>query len=167
TSLTLDIHLMIVEPGRHIQNFMDAGGDLINVHVEAATHLHRIAQEVHDRDKLAGVSINPATPVAAVEEILPDIDQVMVMSVNPGYSGQSFIESVLPKVRRLRQLIDGAGLSVEIEIDGGVTADSAPACLAAGARVLVAASAVFNDSASITKNMERMSESVARASGGR
>ncbi len=162
TSLPLDIHLMVVEPEKQIGPFMEAGGDIINVHVEAATHLHRIAYEVRNRGRRAGVCLNPATPVGAVEGILPEIDQVMVMSVNPGWAGQRFIEGVLPKVRHLRRLIDEAGLAVDIEIDGGVTAENAPRCVVAGARVLVAASAVFNDRASVSENIERLKEALAK-----
>jgi len=161
TDLVLDIHLMVAEPEKQIGAFMDAGGDIINVHVEAALHLHRIVQQVRARGRRAGVCLNPGTPVSAVEQILPEVDQVMVMSVNPGASGQQFIESALPKVRRLRQLIEEAGLSAEIEVDGGVTVDTAPRCAAAGANVVVAASAVFNDRASITENITRLREALA------
>jgi len=161
TGLPLDIHLMIEEPERHIGAFMDAGGDIINVHVEATPHLHRIAWEVRGRGKLAGACINPGTPVSALESLLPELDQVIVMSVNPGWSGQKFIEGALPKVRRLREMIDGAGLATEIEVDGGVTVGNAAVCAAAGASSLVAASAVFNDSASVTENMSRLKEALA------
>ncbi len=161
TALTLDIHLMVVEPEKHVEAFIAAGGDIINVHVEAARHPHRIVQGVRARGKLAGLCLNPGTPVGAVEEILPELDQVMVMSVNPGWSGQRFIEGALPKVRRLRQLIDEGGLGAEIEVDGGVTAENAPRCCAAGANVLVAASAVFNDQASVAENMSRLREALA------
>ncbi len=163
TGLTLDIHLMIEAPERHVGAFMDAGGDIINVHVEATPHLHRIAQEVRGRGKLAGACINPGTPVSALESLLPELDQVIVMSVNPGWSGQKFIEGALPKVRRLREKIDGAGLATEIEVDGGVTAENAAVCAAAGASSLVAASAVFNDSASVAENMARLKEALAKA----
>ena len=156
TDLVLDIHLMVAEPERHIGAFMDAGGDIINVHVEATRHLHRIIQEVHAAGRKAGVCLNPGTPVSGVEEVLPEVDQVMVMSVNPGWSGQKFIESALPKVRRLRRLIDEGGLRAEIEIDGGVTPENAPRCAAAGANVLVAASAVFNDEGTIADNIARL-----------
>jgi len=166
TSLPLDIHLMIEQPERHAGAFMDAGGDLINVHVEAAPHLHRIAREVRRRGKLAGACLNPGTPVAALEELLSELDQVIVMAVNPGWSGQRFIEGALPKVRRLRRMIDEAGLATQIEIDGGVTAENAPACAAAGADVLVAASAVFNDSASVAENMSRLREALSRVEAG-
>jgi len=160
SDLVLDIHLMIVEPERHAAAFVDAGGDIINVHVEAATHLHRIVQDVHARGKRAGVCLNPATPVTEVEEILSEVDQVMVMSVNPGWSGQQFIEGTLPKVRRLRRLIDDNGYRAEIEVDGGVTAETAPRCAAAGANVLVAATAIFNKRGTIGQNIAQLRESL-------
>ncbi len=162
TDLTLDIHLMIEEPERHVGAFMDAGGDIINVHVEACRHLHRVVQEVHGRGKRMGVCLNPATPASAVDQILPELDQVMVMSVNPGWSGQRFIEGVLPKVERLRRLIDEGGLPVDIEMDGGVTPETAPRAVKAGACVLVAASAVFQTDVGIAEAMRRLEESVRR-----
>ncbi|MDO8616453.1 MAG: ribulose-phosphate 3-epimerase [Dehalococcoidia bacterium] len=156
TALTLDIHLMVVEPEKQVRRFMDAGGDIINVHIEAAAHVHRIVQEVHARGKKAGVCLNPGTPVSAVEEVLPAVDQVIVMSVNPGASGQKFIESALPKVRRLRQLIGENGWGAEIEVDGGVNVKNIAACAGAGANVLVAASAVFNEIASVGENIRAL-----------
>jgi len=161
TDLVLDIHLMVVEPEKQVSSFIDAGGDIINAHIEAATRIHRIVQEVHKRDRRAGVCLNPGTPVSSVEQVLPEVDQVMVMAVNPGASGQRFIESALPKVARLRKLIDESGLSAEIELDGGVSPETAPRCAAAGADVLVAASAVFNDRGSPAENIERLRESLA------
>ena len=161
TALPLDIHLMIEEPERHVGAFMDAGGDVINVHVEATRHAHRIAREVRGRGKLAGACINPGTPVTVLEPLLPELDQVIVMAVNPGWSGQTFIQGALPKVRSLRQMIDAAGLPAQIEVDGGVTVQNAPACAAAGANVLVAATAVFNDRASVAENMSRLREALA------
>lgn len=166
TPLTLDIHLMVAEPERHIDAFMEAGGDIINVHIEAATHIHRIVHRVRERGRRAGVCLNPGTPVEALEAVLPDVDQVMVMSVNPGWAGQRFIESALGKVERLRRLIDGAGLRAEIEVDGGVTPENAPRCAAAGADVLVAASAVFNDRASVTENISRLRAALAEVERG-
>jgi len=160
TGLVLDIHLMVVEPEKQAGPFMDAGGDIINVHVEAATHLHRIIQDVHQREKRAGVCLNPGTPVGAVEEVLPEVDQVMVMAVNPGASGQRFIESALPKVARLRRLIDEGGFRAEIEVDGGVSPETAPRCAAAGANVVVAASAIFNERGTPGQNIERLQESL-------
>jgi len=165
TGLVLDIHLMIVEPEKHVGAFMDVGGDIINVHVEAATHLHKIVQEVHGRDKKAGVCLNPGTPVSEIEQILPEIDQVMVMAVNPGASGQKFISSAIPKVERLRKLIAARGLSTEIEVDGGVNVDTAPGCVAAGANVLVSASAIFNDRASIAENIKALRDVATPARG--
>src|SRR5574341_239466 len=156
TGLVLDIHLMIVEPEKHVLNFIEAGGDIINVHVEAATHMHRIVQEIHARGKRAGVCLNPGTPVTAIEEVLPLVDQVMVMAVNPGWSSQPFIPSAIGKVSRVRELIDGAGYRAEIEVDGGVKTGNAHACAAAGANVLVAASAVFNDEGTIAENIARL-----------
>lgn len=161
TGLTLDIHLMVVEPEKQVGRFMDAGGDIINVHVEAATHLHRIVQEVHGRDRLAGVCLNPGTPVTALDAVLPEIDQVMVMAVNPGASGQRFIEAALPKVEALRKTIDANGYRAEIEVDGGVTTATGPRCAALGADVLVAASAIFNDKGSIAENIRGLRDSVA------
>jgi len=164
SDLVLDIHLMIVEPEKHIGAFMDAGGDIINVHLEVAPHPHRIIQEVRQRGRRAGICINPGTPVTAVEELVPDIDQVMVMAVNPGWSGQSFIEGALPKVRRLRKLIDEKGYAAQIMVDGGVSPDTAPLCAAAGANVLVAASAIFNDRGTIAQNVAKLRESLSTVS---
>jgi len=161
TGLVLDIHLMVVEPEKQAAPFIDAGGDIINVHVEAATQLHRIIEEVHRREKRAGVCVNPETLVGAVEQVLPEVDQVMVMAVNPGSSGQRFIESALPKVARVRRLIDEGGFRAEIEVDGGVSTETAPRCAAAGANVLVAASAIFNEHATPVQNIERLRASLA------
>ena len=161
TGLVLDIHLMVVEPEKQIGRFMDVGGDIINVHWEAATHPHRIVQEVHARDRRAGICVNPGTPPDVLNAILPDLDQVMVMGVNPGASGQSFIESALPKIEALRQTIDANGYRAEIEIDGGVTTATGPRCAAAGADVMVAASAIFNAKASIAQNIKSLRDSVA------
>jgi len=160
TNLVLDIHLMIVEPEKHVSAFADAGGDIINFHIEAATHPHRLAQQVRSLGKRAGVCLNPGTPVSALGEVLPEVDQVMVMAVNPGWSGQKFITSAVPKVKELRRIIDEQGLRAEIEVDGGVKPDNAGICAAAGADVLVAASAVFNESASIADNLGRLKAAV-------
>jgi ribulose-phosphate 3-epimerase len=159
--IPLDIHLMIEDPGAQLAAFRDAGGDIINVHVEAATHLQRIVQGVHSRDKKAGVCLNPGTPVTALDAVLPEIDQVMVMAVNPGASGQRFIEAALPKIEHFRRLIDENGYRAEIEVDGGVTTANAPRCAALGADVLVAASAIFNARAAIGENIRALRESVA------
>jgi ribulose-phosphate 3-epimerase len=143
TKLTVDVHLMIVEPERYIDDFRKAGADRISVHVEASPHLHRTLQHLRSVGARAGVVLNPHTPEDAIRYVLGDLDLVLVMSVNPGFGGQSFIPSVLPKLRALRASIDAAGLDVALEVDGGVSSATAGAVAAAGARVLVAGSAVF------------------------
>jgi ribulose-phosphate 3-epimerase len=139
TELPLDVHLMIDAPERYVEAFADAGADILTVHQEASTHLHRTVQAIHHRGMRAGVSINPATPAAALEEILPYLDLVLVMSVNPGFGGQSFIPTSTGKIRSVREMI--ARLSsgpVEIQVDGGIAPDTAGEVVAAGATVLVA-----------------------------
>jgi ribulose-phosphate 3-epimerase len=160
TDLVLDVHLMVVEPEKQVERFIDAGGDIINVHVEAATHLHRIVQEVHARDRKVGVCLNPGTPLSTLDVILPEIEQVMIMAVNPGASGQKFIEMALPKVELLRRTIDENGYGVEIEVDGGVTRSNAGQCAALGADVLVAASAIFNQRGTIGENIRGLRDAV-------
>lgn len=146
TAKPLDVHLMIENPDRYIPDFAQAGADLITVHQEAVPHLHRTIQLIKSLGKKAGVSINPATPVSTLEVILDDLDLVLLMSVNPGFGGQSFIPATLAKIAELRQRIEARGLSVEIEIDGGVKADNIGRIAAAGADVFVAGSAVFSTS---------------------
>jgi ribulose-phosphate 3-epimerase len=149
----LDIHLMIKNPETQLQAFRDAGGDILNVHVEACTHLHRVLQQIHGTGAKAGVCLNPATPLELIDEVLPDVDQVMVMAVNPGWGGQSFIEASLGKVTRLRAELDRRRLGAEIEVDGGVNLMTGPQCSAAGANVLVAGSFVYNDKAPVAANI--------------
>jgi len=145
TKLPLDVHLMIEEPDRYIPQFVKSGADLVTVHQEACRHLHRTVHLIKDRGAKAGVVLNPATPLVTIESILEDVDLVLLMTVNPGFGGQTFIHSVLPKVKQLRTLLDQRGLGhVEIEIDGGVNPETARLCEEAGATVLVAGSAVFN-----------------------
>ncbi|PLX93401.1 MAG: ribulose-phosphate 3-epimerase [Desulfuromonas sp.] len=143
TDLPLDVHLMIESPDLYIPDFAKAGADIITVHQEAVPHLHRTVQLIHSLGKKAGVSINPATPVSTLEVILDEIDLVLVMSVNPGFGGQSFIEATLPKITQLRQMIDRCGRKIELEVDGGVKLDNIDKIAAAGADVFVAGSAVF------------------------
>lgn len=143
TTLPLDVHLMIENPDRYVQAFAEAGADIIVVHAEASTHLHRTVQLIKSLGKKAGVSLNPATPLTALDMILPDIDLALLMTVNPGFGGQSFIESCLPKIIALRQRIDQLGLNVELQVDGGVKVDNIGKIAAAGADVFVAGSAVF------------------------
>ena len=146
TTKPLDVHLMIVEPDRYIQTFADLGADVLTVHVEACTHLHRSLQSIKAKGMKAGVALNPHTPVASLSHIIADIDLVCLMSVNPGFGGQSFIEATYEKVRELRMLIDENKASTLIEIDGGVTNQNASQLVAAGADVLVAGSYVFSAS---------------------
>jgi ribulose-phosphate 3-epimerase len=151
--VTLDIHLMVENPENQLAAFREAGGDILNVHVEACTHLHRVLGEIRRLGAKAGVSVAPATPLSAIDEVLGDVDQVMVMAVNPGWGGQSFIEASLDKVKRLKGEIEGRGLSVQIEVDGGVNLTTGPRCVAAGADVLVAGSFVYNERAPVGENI--------------
>jgi ribulose-phosphate 3-epimerase len=143
TRLPLDVHLMIVEPERYVEAFAEAGADVISVHVEASVHLQRTLAEIRRLGKRAGVVLNPHTPEAHIEYVLEDVDLVLVMSVNPGFGGQRFLASVLPKLTAIRKMIDRAGLSVDLEVDGGIAPETARRVVDAGARVLVAGSAVF------------------------
>ncbi|HSH25145.1 MAG TPA: ribulose-phosphate 3-epimerase [Massilibacterium sp.] len=144
TNLPLDVHLMIANPDQYIPEFAKAGADIISVHVEACPHLHRTIHLIKEQGKKAGVVLNPATPVETIQHILHDVDLVLLMTVNPGFGGQSFIPSVLPKIKQIRQMVDDLGLPIEIEVDGGVNQDTAKQCIEAGANVLVAGSAIYN-----------------------
>ena len=143
TDAAFDVHMMVENPERYLPALAEAKADLITVHVEAVRHLHRVVQQIKDAGMLAGVALNPATPVAAVEEILPDLDLVLVMSVNPGFGGQSFIESSVEKIEHVRRMLDERGLTAELQVDGGIGPDNAERVVRAGARMLVAGSAVF------------------------
>jgi ribulose-phosphate 3-epimerase len=146
TELPIDAHLMISEPGRYAEQFVEAGAKMVSVHVEADPHLHRTLASIKAAGALAGVVINPATPVESLTEALPFADYVLVMSVNPGFGGQRFIEMSLDKVRRLRRLIDERGLETRIEIDGGIDLENIASVVAAGAEIIVAGSAIFGTS---------------------
>lgn len=143
TNKVCDVHLMIEEPERYVEQFKNAGADILSVHAEACVHLHRNIQQIKSLGMKAGVALNPHTPVAVLSEILHDIDLVCLMSVNPGFGGQKFIPYTLQKIKDLRKMIDERGLQVHIEIDGGVTLENAPSIIAAGADVLVAGNTVF------------------------
>lgn len=145
TSLTLDVHLMIEKPDRYIPEFAKAGADIITVHVEASPHLHRTIQLIKSFGIKAGVVLNPHTPVSTIQHVLEDIDMVLLMTVNPGFGGQSFIHSVLPKIQEVSRMVRERGLAVDIEVDGGVNAETARLCVEAGANVLVAGSAIYNE----------------------
>lgn len=146
TGLFFDCHLMVENPEKYIADFKDAGADIIVVHAEATKHLHRCVQQIKGSGLKAGVALCPATPLAMIEEILPDVDMVLLMTVNPGFGGQSFIESMVPKVRRLRQMITDAGLNTDIQVDGGINDKTARLVKEAGANVLVAGSYVYGAS---------------------
>jgi ribulose-phosphate 3-epimerase len=144
TSLPLDVHLMMIEPEKYIEDFVHAGATTVLVHQEVCPHLHRTLNQIRHAGARPGVVLNPSTSLSAIEEVLPEVTQVLLMSVNPGFGGQAFIPSVIEKVRRLRALLDAMGLtSVDIEVDGGINAELAPKVVAAGANVLVAGNAVF------------------------
>ena len=142
----MDVHLMIVQPERYIQTFKDCGADILTVHYEACTHLHRTIQEIHNAGMKAGVALNPHTPVSVLEDIVHDLDEVLLMSVNPGFRGQKFIENTIKKTAQARELIDRTGSKAIIEIDGGVNLETGARLVAAGADALVAGSFVFKSS---------------------
>ena len=146
TDKVFDVHLMIEEPVRYIDEFVDAGADIITVHAEACKHLHRTIQVIKNHGIKAGVVLNPATSLSSIEEILPEVDMVLLMSVNPGFGGQKYIETTTDKIRRLRAMIQERNLKVDIEVDGGITLDNAGMLIEAGANVLVAGSAVYKGS---------------------
>jgi len=156
TRLPLDIHLMVADPESQIETFAVAGGDIINFHIEASRHADRLLRRIHALDKRAGICLNPATPLAAIEELLDVADQVMVMMINPGWGGQTLIPSMFDKVRRLRQLLDERALAPDIELDGGVKAGNVAQCVAAGANVLVCGSSVYNAEASPQENLRQL-----------
>ena len=139
----MDVHLMIVQPERYIQTFKECGADILTVHYEACTHLHRTIQEIHNAGMKAGVALNPHTPVSVLEDIVQDLDEVLLMSVNPGFGGQKFIENTIKKTAQARELVDKSGSKAIIEIDGGVNLETGARLVAAGADALVAGSFVF------------------------
>ena len=145
TSLPLEMHLMIVEPERYVDAFIDAGADLVIVHQEATPHLHRTVQRIKQLGKKAGVGLNPSTPTGTLEDLIEALDVLLVMTVNPGFGGQRFIESTLPKIQRARQLLQSCQSGCELEVDGGIDVHSAPLAVHAGADVLVAGTAIFGD----------------------
>ena len=142
----LDVHFMIMHPEKYIERTAKLGAMIMNVHYEACTHLHRTIQQIHNAGMKAAVTLNPATPVSMLEDIIDDVDMVLLMSVNPGFGGQTFIENTINKVKRLRKMIDKAGTDTLIEVDGGVNAETAPILVKAGVNVLVSGSYVFKSS---------------------
>jgi len=144
TSIPLDVHLMIEEPDRYIEDFAKAGSNIITVHVEADTHLHRTVHKIKEMGLKAGVSVNPATPLCNINFILHDVDMILIMSVNPGFGGQKFIPRTLEKIKTLRKMIDDKGYKIEIEVDGGITIDNASEVAKIGANILVMGNAFFS-----------------------
>jgi ribulose-phosphate 3-epimerase len=162
TSVPLEVHLMISEPDRYLSAFAEAGADTLIVHQEGAIHLNRTVQEIHRLGLRAGVAINPATPASSLEEILPDLELVLVMTVNPGFGGQEFLAGMLPKIRRVRRMIEETRGGCELEVDGGIEPHTAPLVVLAGARVLVAGSAVFRAPGGATAGIGRLNEELSR-----
>jgi len=160
TSLPFDLHIMMAEPDAFIPEFAKSGADSITVHAEACTHLHKVVQHIKEEGKRASVAISPATPISAVEEILDELDQVLVMTVNPGFGGQAFIESVVPKIARMRALIDERGLKTDLQVDGGISVATANTVAQAGANVLVAGSAVYNKDSTVAESIKRIRDSI-------
>ena len=160
THLSLETHLMISDPDFFLNDFAQAGSDSFLVHWEGNNNLHRTVQRVKDLGKRVGVVINPATPAAVLEEILQDVDQVLVMTVNPGFGHQHFIHTTLPKIRRVREMIEEVKPGYDLEVDGGIDATTAPLAVDAGANVLVAGSAIFNESEGVVAAMNRLRAAV-------
>ncbi|MFW6105229.1 MAG: ribulose-phosphate 3-epimerase [Chloroflexota bacterium] len=156
TSLPLDVHLMIEHPERYISEFVHAGADIITVHVEASPHLHGAIELIKKLGVRAGVSLNPPTPLSAADKFIHQVDLVLIMSVNPGFGGQSFIPETLPRIENMRRILDASGLSAELEVDGGINADNAPDIVKAGANVLVAGNSVFKAKDGISRALQRL-----------
>ena len=152
TDKIFDVHLMVNNPDNHIESFVKAGADIISVHVESCIHLHRTIHAIKSFGVKAGVVLNPTTPLSAIEYILEDVDMVLIISVNPGYGGQKFINSAINKISLLKEMVDSRGLTIDIEVDGGITFENVQEVIKAGANVIVAGSAVFNGD--INKNIK-------------
>ncbi|HET6567393.1 MAG TPA: ribulose-phosphate 3-epimerase [Rhodothermales bacterium] len=150
----LDVHLMIAEPERYVEAFAKAGADIITVHVEAATHLHRTVQHIRELGVKAGVALNPATPLVVLEEILPDLDLILIMTVNPGFGGQEYIPQSTDKIMRTRRMLNALGIHAYLEVDGGIKPDNAATIWKAGANVLVAGSGVFDGPGTVEENVK-------------
>jgi len=166
TTLPLDVHLMIESPEKYIQQFAQAGANIITVHVEVCPHLHRVVESIKELGVKAGVSLNPSSPLTAVDEVLSALDLVLLMSVNPGFGGQQFIEGTVGKIARLRRRLDELGLAAELEVDGGINAEIAPRVAKAGARVLVAGAAVFNKKENVSQALGRIRKNLRKLEDG-
>lgn len=161
-NITLDVHMMIERPEDQVAAFRDAGGDILNFHVEATQHPHRLAGEVRRLGAQAGICLNPGTPVQALDDLLSEVDQVVLMSVNPGWGGQGFIEASVEKIARLKQEIGRRNLNVAIEVDGGINIATGPRCALAGADVLVAGSFVYNERTPVAENVAALRAALSR-----
>jgi len=161
TKLPLDVHLMIENPERYIEDFAQAGADIITVHQETCPHLHRTLQQIHNLGIRAGVSLNPSTPASTLAEIITGVDLILVMSVNPGFGGQSYIPACTGKIEKLRSMLDVCGSSADLEVDGGVNVDNVCEVIGAGANAFVAGSAVFNDRHSVAENVQLLRKKIA------
>ena len=160
TDIPFDVHMMAEAPERFVRDFVEAGGNIITVHAEACTHLHFVVQQIRECGARAGVAINPATPLSAVEAVLPDLDQLLVMTVNPGFGGQAFIATMVDKIERARAMLNKRGLTADLEVDGGINVDTTAAAVKAGATVLVAGSAVYNDKMSVAEAIRALRSSM-------
>jgi len=163
TTLPADVHLMIANPERHVERFARAGAASITVHAEAAPHLHRLIQQIKDLGIRAAVALNPGSPLVLLEPVLGDLDMALLMTVNPGYAGQRFISSVIPKVRQLRAWISERAPAVDLQVDGGISEATAPQVVAAGANVLVAASAIFKGRGGVEASLQRLRQAAQAA----
>ena len=160
TTLPLEAHLMISNPEQYIEDFAQAGADVIIAHQEASPHLHRIIQQIKSTGKLVGIALTPSTPIIMLEDILPLLDMVLIMTVNPGFGGQNFIPAMLPKITRLRQAIAQSGLHCDLEVDGGIQEATAPKVVQAGANLLVAGTAVYNQRESVAQAIARLRNAI-------
>jgi len=167
TRLHLETHLMISDPDLYLEEFAEAGSDSLLVHLEGNNNLHRTVQRIKTLGKRPGIVINPATPASALEEILQDVDQVLVMTVNPGFGGQHFIATTVPKIRRVRQMIEQVKPSCDLEVDGGIDPKTAPLTVEAGANVLVAGSAIFGENDGVAAAMKRLRTAVEKVTSGK
>lgn len=162
TNLSLDVHLMIESPEQYIKSFAEVGADIITVHVETCPHIHRTIQAIKETGVKAGIALNPGTPLESISEIVPFSDLILVMTVNPGFGGQDFISTMLPKIERLRSILNNRNPAVELEVDGGINSETAPLTVKAGANVLVAGAAIFNPGLTVKEAVRRIRESVAK-----
>jgi ribulose-phosphate 3-epimerase len=160
TNLPLDVHLMVERPEDYVAQFIDAGADIITVHIELDRHIHRLVHAIKDMGAKAGIALNPATPLSSLEEILPFLDLVLIMTVNPGFGGQAFIADSVDKIARLRGILDNRRVAAELEVDGGITAEIAPRVVKAGADVLVAGAAIFSRNNKPSESIRQMRKAV-------